>query len=286
MRFGVVDGTLGVIDPNGDFHPARGVPGPDPLRRLLEDGRNLEQLATDALTTPTVGRPDRFDPPILRPSKIMGIGLNYRDHCREVGADESATPIQFSKHPSSIVGAGGDIPVDPDISQEVDYEIELAVVIGKRCRDLEEGDALEVVAGYTVANDVSARNLQFEEGQWVRAKSFDGFCPIGPWMVTRDEIPDPQRLALRTEISGAVLQDSSTSEMIFTVPRLLAHVSQRTTLEPGDVLLTGTPWGTGGFRDPQRFLVPGDVVSCTIEGIGTLTNPVVTAPALSRTQPA
>lgn len=286
MRLAVVDGDLGALDPDGGFHPLDGVRGPDPLKRALEEDRDLHELAVAALRRPAVGRPDRFEPPILRPSKIMGIGLNYRDHCREVGVDEPASPVEFSKHPSSVVGTGAEVPLDPTISEEVDYEIELAVVVGRRCRDLDERDALEIVAGYTIANDISARNLQFSEGQWVRAKSFDGFCPLGPWMVTTDEIPDPQQLALRTEVSGAVLQDSSTSEMIFPVSQLLAHVSRRTTLEPGDLLLTGTPWGTGGFRDPQRFLVPGDVVSCTIGGIGTLTNPVVAAPAVPRPQPA
>jgi 2-keto-4-pentenoate hydratase/2-oxohepta-3-ene-1,7-dioic acid hydratase in catechol pathway len=284
MRIAVVDGALGALDPEEGFHPIGAVSGPDPLLRALDAGLDLRQLAAAALEGPAVAQPDRFDPPILRPSKIMGIGLNYRDHCREVGAEEPSSPVEFSKHPSSIVGAGADVPLDSGISEEVDYEIELAVVIGRRCRDLDEQDALDFVAGYTVANDISARNLQFGEGQWVRAKSFDGFCPLGPTMVTPDEIPDPQRLTLRTEVSGTVLQDSSTSEMIFSVAQLLTHVSQRTTLEPGDLLLTGTPWGTGGFRHPQRFLIPGDVVSCTIEGVGTLTNPVVAAPALPRRQ--
>lgn len=282
MRLAVVDGVLGVLDPEGGFHPISDATGPDPLRRALKEGHDLQRLAVTALRVPAAARPDRFDPPILRPSKIMGIGLNYRDHCREVGVEEPSSPIEFSKHPSSIVGGGAEIPVDPGISEEVDYEVELVAVIGRRCRDLDEHDALDVVAGYTVANDISARNLQFDEGQWVRAKSFDGFCPLGPAMVTADEIPDPQQLSLRTEISGALLQDSSTSEMIFSVAHLLAHVSQGTTLEPGDLLLTGTPWGTGGFRDPRRFLAPGDVVSCTIDGIGTLTNPVVAASEFPR----
>lgn len=287
MRIGVVDGRLGALDPNDGFHVIAGDFGRDPLRGALEADADLVELGRAALGSPGTSLPEGgFDPPVRRPSKIIGIGLNYRDHCREAGADEPTSPIEFSKHPSSIVGPGAPVPIDADVSTEVDYEVELAVVIGRRCSNLTVDDALDVVAGYTIANDVSARDLQFGEGQWVRAKSFDGFCPLGPVLVTPDELGDPQALQLRTEISGTTLQDSSTSEMIFPVARLLSHVSQRTTLEPGDVLLTGTPWGTGAFRDPQRYLAPGDVVSCWIEGIGTLTNPVVHASAAARRRPA
>lgn len=181
----------------------------------------------------------------------------------------------FTKHSSSLTGSGSPIVIDPAVSTEVDYEIELAVVIGRRCKDVSREDALSAVAGYTIANDVSARDIQMEEGQWVRAKSFDSFCPLGPYLVTSDEIPDPQQLGLRTVVSGDTLQDSSTNEMIFSVAELIAHVSTRTTLEPGDVILTGTPWGTGAFRDPPVYLTHGDDVRCSITGLGELRNSVV-----------
>lgn len=270
----VVDGRLGVLA-DERFHPAP-VPGPDPLRRALEEGLDLRALGRDALGAPPLPLiPDSLDPPVANPSKVIAIGLNYRDHCREAGMPEPESPVVFSKHPSSVVGAGHPIPIDPQISSQVDYEVELAVIIGRRCRDLTPNTALEAVAGYTVCNDISARDLQLVEGQWVRAKSFDGFCPTGPVMVTPDEIGDPQTLGLQTVVSGERLQDSSTGEMIFSVAELLPHVSRGTTLNAGDLLLTGTPWGSGAFRDPPRYLRPGDTVTCSINAIGTLSNPVV-----------
>jgi 5-carboxymethyl-2-hydroxymuconate isomerase len=156
----------------------------------------------------------------------------------------------------------------------VDWEVELAVVIGERCRRIKAADAQQYIFGYTVANDVSARDLQFGDGQWVRGKSLDGFCPLGPHVVTVEEIPDPQALQLRTTVNGAVVQNSSTAEMIFGVFELIEYCSHSFTLEPGDVILTGTPWGCGEFMDPRRSLEDGDVVAVSVDGIGTVTNRV------------
>jgi 5-carboxymethyl-2-hydroxymuconate isomerase len=214
----------------------------------------------------------------LRPGKIVAIGLNYLDHVRETGMEAPERPLVFTKFPSSVIGTGDAIEIDPELTERVDWEVELAVVIGRRARRVDPSAALDHVFGYAVANDVSARDVQFADGQWVRGKSFDTFCPLGPVVVTADEVGDPQRLALRTRVNGDVVQDSSTSEMVFGVAELIAFCSRSFTLEPGDVLLTGTPWGCGEFMDPPRSLAPGDVVETEVEGIGRLRNPVVVAP--------
>jgi 5-carboxymethyl-2-hydroxymuconate isomerase len=210
----------------------------------------------------------------LRPGKIVAIGLNYMDHVRETGMDAPSTPLVFAKFPSSLVADGQPIRVDGALTQRVDWEVELAVVIGERCRRIKAADAQQYIFGYTVANDVSARDLQFGDGQWVRGKSLDGFCPLGPHVVTVEEIPDPQALQLRTTVNGAVVQNSSTAEMIFGVFELIEYCSHSFTLEPGDVILTGTPWGCGEFMDPRRSLEDGDVVAVSVDGIGTVTNRV------------
>jgi 5-carboxymethyl-2-hydroxymuconate isomerase len=210
----------------------------------------------------------------LAPSKIVAVGLNYLDHVRETGMQLPAEPLIFTKFPTSVIGDEADIVVDASLTERVDWEVELAVVIGRRARRVTPATALEHVAGFTVANDVSARDLQFRDGQWVRGKSLDTFCPLGPVVVTPDEIDDVQRLALRTRVNGDTVQDSSTAEMIFPVAELIAYCSRSFTLEPGDVLLTGTPWGCGEFMTPRRSLQPGDVVEVEIDGIGTLRNTV------------
>jgi 2-keto-4-pentenoate hydratase/2-oxohepta-3-ene-1,7-dioic acid hydratase in catechol pathway len=200
----------------------------------------------------------------LRPGKIVAIGLNYLDHIRESDLPRPERPLVFAKFPSSVIGPGEPIVIDSELTAQVDWEVELGVVVG---RD-------ESVFGYTVCNDVSARDVQFSESQWTRGKSFDTFCPVGPVVVTADEIPDPQALALSTRVNGEVMQDSSTAEMLFGVAELLAFCSRNFTLEPGDLLLTGTPWGCGYFMDPRRALEPGDVVECEVERIGVLQSPV------------
>lgn len=212
--------------------------------------------------------------PILNPGKIICIGLNYRAHAAESGAEVPQTPVVFAKYANTLVGHGDPVRIPP-ITQKADYEVELAVVIGRTARDVPADEALDYVFGYTVCNDVSARDAQFADGQWVRGKSFDTFCPLGPWIVTSDEIPDVQDLAMHCRVNGELLQNSSTSEMIFTVAEIISHLSQAMTLEPGDVIATGTPYGVGFARKPPVYLLQGDVVEVEIERIGVLRNPVV-----------
>jgi 5-carboxymethyl-2-hydroxymuconate isomerase len=209
---------------------------------------------------------------IERPGKIVAIGLNYMDHVRESGAEAPKRPLVFAKFPTSMIGPNEPIKIPRSVTQRVDWEVELAVVMGEQARNVSAEEALGFVQGYTIGNDVSARDLQFSDGQWVRAKSLDTFCPLGPELV---QIEDPQNLKLTTRVNGEVMQDSNTSEMIFGVAELISFCSHSFTLEPGDVLLTGTPWGCGEFMDPKRSLQDGDLVECEIEGIGVLSNPVV-----------
>jgi 5-carboxymethyl-2-hydroxymuconate isomerase len=213
--------------------------------------------------------------PVERPGKVIAIGLNYMDHCRETNTEPPKNPVVFTKFPTAITGPGMPIRWSAGLTREVDYEAELAVVIGKTARRVSVPDALGYVFGYTAANDVSARDLQFSDGQWVRAKSLDTFCPLGPALVTADEIPDPQALAIRCVLNGQVVQDSHTREMIFSVAHLISFCSQAFTLEAGDVILTGTPHGTGAFRTPKLFMQHGDHVAVEIEGIGRLENSCV-----------
>ncbi len=214
--------------------------------------------------------------PIDRPQKIICVGLNYLDHAAEGSATVPERPLLFAKWPNTLIGAREPI-VLPSISAKVDYEGELAAVIGTRAQRVGVDDALDVVAGYLCANDVSARDLQFADRQWVRGKSLDTFCPIGPALVPASEIPDPQALQLKTILNGEVVQEAPTSNMIFSVAQIVAFISEAITLEPGDLILTGTPAGVGIFRDPELLLQPGDEVTVEIEGLGTLTNPVAAA---------
>jgi 2-keto-4-pentenoate hydratase/2-oxohepta-3-ene-1,7-dioic acid hydratase in catechol pathway len=205
---------------------------------------------------------------------IWGVGLNYRDHAAETGRPLPEAPTLFVKSPSAVIGPGDPIIVPAHVTQP-DYEGELAVVIGRRARDLSEGDALGVVAGLTVGHDVSSRDHQYTTGQWSWSKSFDTFCPLGPEVVSLDEVDLARGLHIETRVSGEILQSSNTSQLVFSVPYLIAWISQGCTLEPGDVILTGTPAGVGAARQPPRWLVDGDVVEITIEGVGTLRNPVI-----------
>ena len=238
-------------------------------RRLLE---RVDPSRSDA---PHLFRLDdaRLLAPVPNPSKVVAIGLNYGDHAREQGGEPPDRPMVFAKFPTSVIGPGEAITWDPALTAQVDYEAELAFVIGSTARGVHAEDAYRYVAGYTCLNDISARDLQFGDRQWVRGKSLDTFCPMGPWLVTRDELPDPHALAIRCTVNGELLQDSSTSELIFGVPELVAFLSRAFTLLPGDVVATGTPSGVGVFRKPPRFLQDGDAVAVEIEGIGRLENP-------------
>jgi 2-keto-4-pentenoate hydratase/2-oxohepta-3-ene-1,7-dioic acid hydratase in catechol pathway len=212
--------------------------------------------------------------PIARPNKITCIGLNYADHAREQGIEPPKAPIFFLKSHNTLCGPGDPIRLPPN-SSKVDYEAEFAVVIGKRGHGIPENEAHKYIAGYTILHDVSARDMQYKDNQWYRGKSCDTFAPTGPWIVTADEIPDPNNLHISLTLNGETMQDSSTSKLIYKVPFLISYLSQSATWEVGDLISTGTPPGVGVFRKPPVFLKPGDTVSVSVEGIGTLTNPVV-----------
>jgi len=259
---------------------------PDDMSSLLQSDDTTWQLArsvaawAEALPDPagaSLRRPlaqVRLAPPLANPSKIICVGLNYHDHCREQNIKVPDRPILFAKFPSSIIGPGDEITWPPDASHKVDYEAEFAVVIGREGRQIPIDQAYNYVAGYTIVNDVSARDVQFSDEQWVRGKSFDTFCPMGPYLLTADEVPDPHALRIRCWVNGELRQDSNTRELIFKVPDLLAYISKTCTLMPGDILSTGTPGGVGVFRDPQVFLNAGDLVEIEIDKLGRLQNRV------------
>ena len=211
--------------------------------------------------------------PIERPGKIVCVGLNYRSHAEEQNRQPPERPMLFAKWATSLIGPGEAILLPP-ISRAVDYEAELGVVIGSRVKGVSPANALEAVRGYLCANDVSARDLQRADRQYTRGKSLDTFCPICPELVPAAEVPDPGALSIRCLVNGEVRQDSTTADLIFSVAELIAFTSEAITLEPGDLLLTGTPAGVGEFRDPPLYLHDGDEVTVEIEGVGTLTNPV------------
>jgi 2-keto-4-pentenoate hydratase/2-oxohepta-3-ene-1,7-dioic acid hydratase in catechol pathway len=211
---------------------------------------------------------------VNRPGKIIAVGLNYRDHAIETKLEIPTSPVIFAKFPSSINGPDSDVVI-PEDDPQVDYEAELAVVIGRRAKAVPEAAALDYVAGYMPLNDVSARRWQFADKQWVRGKSCDTFCPTGPWLTTADAVPDPHALPIRMRVNGKTVQNSSTSNLIFPVPALIQFISASITLEPGDIIATGTPNGVGVFRKPPVFLRPGDVMEVDIEGLGILKNRLV-----------
>jgi 2-keto-4-pentenoate hydratase/2-oxohepta-3-ene-1,7-dioic acid hydratase in catechol pathway len=209
--------------------------------------------------------------PVQRPGKIVGVGLNYKDHAAEVGRPKQDIPRLFFKASSSVTGPGASVPIPPGI-KKLDFEVELAVVVGRRATRVSESEAISHVAGYTILNDLSAREFQFDvsPAQTSLAKSMDGLCPMGPWIVTTDELGDGSGLAVRTWVNGEKMQDGTTSDLIFSVAALVAYISRYMTLEPGDVIATGTPAGVGAFRKPPVFLRGGDRVKLEIERIGAL----------------
>lgn len=236
-----------------------------------------DMMAVIAADQPKVsGRRDRLEeaqilPPLI-PGKILAIGRNYLAHARELNNEVPAQPLVFAVMPSAVIGSGDFIEWDGRLTSQVDWEGELAVVIGKTARRIAREDALDYVFGYTAANDVSARDLQASDKQWVRAKGLDTFCPIGPVIATADEIPDPQNLTIVTTVDGIEKQNGSTANMIFDVRFLIEYLSAAFTLHPGDMILTGTPSGVGKAQNPPQFLGDGSLVSVDIEGIGKITN--------------
>jgi 2-keto-4-pentenoate hydratase/2-oxohepta-3-ene-1,7-dioic acid hydratase in catechol pathway len=227
---------------------------------------------------PVVAGSPQLLSPVVEPPKILAIGLNYLDHIKETGATQPERPVVFAKYANAVTGPRSDILLDPSLTSELDYESELAVVIGRQSRRLTPENALASVFGYAVANDVSARDWQRRDAQFSRSKSYDTFCPIGPWITTADQVPDPQSLGIRSFVNGDKRQDSSTSQMLFDVTELLVYLSATMTLVPGDVILTGTPPGVGlGFKPPV-FLQPGDVIRCEVDALGYIENRVVRDP--------
>ena len=216
----------------------------------------------------------RLGPCVYQPGKILCVGLNYRRHAEETGAPFPQTPVLFSKFNNTLAAACEAVPL-PKVASQYDYEVELGVVIGRRASSVPVERALEYVLGYCTANDLSARDLQTRTSQWLLGKTLDRFCPVGPYLVTRDEVPDPQRLALRTWVNGELRQNSSTADMIFSVAEIVSYASQYMTLEPGDLIITGTPEGVIlGMPEPRTWLKPGDEVIVEVEGLGRLITPL------------
>jgi acylpyruvate hydrolase len=245
----------------------------DGLTLLQEQLGQLERASSGIQTFLFNASDIQFRAPITRPQKVIGIGLNYRDHVEEIKGQIPSHPLLFAMYANAITGPDDPI-ILPQMSRQVDYEAELGVVIGRRARQAPIESALDYVAGYTIINDVSARDLQFSDGQWLRAKSFDTFAPMGPYLVTKDSLHDGNGLDIELRLNGKTMQKSNTRNLIFKVPDLVSYISKVMTLEIGDVIATGTPGGVGFVRNPQVFMKAGDIVEIEIEGIGQLRNRV------------
>lgn len=260
VRRGIVVEDDGIVEVPGDFRAL----GADELAGLVQ-----------YQTTPATAKLSEvtMHSPVPNAGKILCIGLNYADHAQEFNLDIPSHPVLFAKFSNTLTGHGGAI-LNDGTSKAVDYEAELAFVIGKRARKVSEVEALDYVAGYITANDVTARDIQHADTQWVHGKSLDTFCPLGPWLITRDEVPDPHNLAISCRVNGVTLQNSNTNQLIFKIPALISYLSQGITLEPGDIVLTGTPSGIGYARNPKVLLKAGDMVEVEIEKVGLLQNTV------------
>ncbi|TWD97805.1 2-keto-4-pentenoate hydratase/2-oxohepta-3-ene-1,7-dioic acid hydratase in catechol pathway [Peribacillus frigoritolerans] len=246
------------------------------IERSSELRTRAEQLIEQRINEDAIFKTSdvKILPPIAKPDKIICVGLNYFDHCKETGMEPPASPVIFSKYSNAITGHNDPIEI-PINSTEVDFEAELAFVIGKEAKRVSEEEADDYVFGYTIMNDISARDLQFQDGQWSRGKTVDTFAPFGPVIVTKDEVGDPHNLAISLELNGEIMQDSNTSNLIFTVPKIISFLSQSMTLMPGDLIATGTPPGVGMGRNPKIWLKNGDRMNVSIEKIGTLSNHVI-----------
>ena len=242
------------------------------LQDLEKQLSAVDMTSLEKFRIPTGGfRPRQ---PVFTPQKLIGIGLNYHDHAKEVGKALPKEPLLFAMYPNAVIGYDDAIAI-PAMSDKIDYEAELGVIIGRSGRHIPVDQAIDYVAGYTIINDVSARDLQTSDSQWIRGKSFDTFAPMGPCMVGTSVLGDGDGLDIRLRLNGETMQDSNTRNLIFKVPDLVSYISQIMTVEPGDVISTGTPSGVGVGRKPQVFLKPGDVVEVEVEGIGTLRNAVI-----------
>jgi len=275
VRTGVVVGDE-VVDLTD---PAVALPGD--MSELLVAGPGAMERADDALRSRArrLGMDAvRLRPPVPRPAKVLGIGLNYAAHVAETGAQTPQYQVWFNKQRTCVIGPDEPIEI-PTVSPQVDYEGELAMVVGRRCHRVSRDAAADVIAGFTVLNDVTVRDWQWRTPTWTLGKSFDTHGPTGPWIVTTDEVGDPQGLRLRTWVNDELRQDSSTGDMIFSCWEQVEYLSSVFTLEPGDILSTGTPAGVGMGFDPPKWLVPGDTVRITVDGVGTLENPVIDQPA-------
>lgn len=278
---------VGVIEGNNVIHLNKVLEQPDlTMLSLVEKGRDyvreIEEKLQEVRKEPNKFGDDhvlqrsevKLKAPLPRPKKVVCVGNNYMDHCREQNVEPPKKPLIFSKWSSCIIGPGEDV-VLPAASEQVDYEAELGVVIGQGGKNIAKENAFDHVFGYVIVNDISARDVQFSDGQWVRGKSFDTFAPCGPYLVTADEVKDPQNLPIRLKLNGELVQDSNTREMIFSISDIISYLSTGFTFDPGDLIATGTPHGVGVFREPQLFLKSGDEMAIAIEGLGTLTNACV-----------
>lgn len=251
------------------------------VRSVLAQGRGSAERAIEAaeraLSSATVEGRSLSDvtlgPVIPNPDKVICVGANYREHLEEANYPAPPFPEVFAKYPNALIGSGAPIPVN-DVSDQVDYEGELALIIGERCKHVAERDAFSVIAGFAPVNDISARDVQLRVSQWVIGKTLDGFAPLGPGLVPTSFIEDPHDLDIETRLNGEVVQSGNTSSLIFDIPAIITYLSSMMTLEPGDVICTGTPGGVGLFRDPPLFLKHGDTVEVELTGLGVLSNPV------------